>query len=290
MFNYNKELIVNNLGNVLVDGETLVIKRGANYKKENIYCGKVYKTKGNEGECAVATIDTQKLLGTSDYHQFLIFVKTPSKELSDYGLANWHEFGKPIIIETACHDLKDIVAAFNLALPTDNPFYKAEEDGTKVKITLAEPWMAFDEIRVFAHKPVAWDPDNMAELKEPNMVEITSNVEEFATAKWIVENLRFPTTANLRYNRLYADESPVAGTVYTQYAFEYMVERSAPGGVSTIGQKVDSITGHVIYVPSSEEDNFEALLSQAWGLGTFSAVTDEEDHNGHENEYVATIA
>lgn len=289
MYNYNKELIVNNLDNVFGDSSTntLIIKRGANYKKENVYCGKIFKTKGNEGTCAVATIDTEKLIGSSDYHQFLIFIKTPSKELSDYALANWHEFGKPIIIETGCHDLKDIVAAFNLALPTDNPLYKAEEDGTKVKLTLAESWMAFDEIRVFAHKPLAWDPNNMAEIKEPDMVEITPNVEEFATANWIVENLRFPTTANLRYNRLYADESPVAGTVYTEYAFEYIVERSAPGGVSTIGQKVDSITGHVIYVPSDKEIEFELKLNDAgW---SFNEVAEEGELSSDTNKKVLEL-
>lgn len=269
MFNYNKELIVNDINNVIAlpETESFLIKRGAEYKMANIYGAKIIKTRGNKGECAVAEIDVTKLLPTVDYHQFLIFIKTTSKEYVEYALANWHEFGKPVIVETSHKDAQDVAIALNLALPNDNPLYKAESSGTTVKITLAEPWMEFDEIRISAHKPTAYNPELMVEITEDDMVTITPNVEEFATANWIVENLRFPTTANLRYNRLYADESPVAGTIYTEYAFQYFIERATPGGVSGIGQKVDSITGHVIYVPQGLESDFETKLGETgWSV------------------------
>lgn len=269
MFNYNKELIVNDLKNVIVLNDSaenpigFTIKRGAEYKLANVLGGKIYKTKGNEGKCGKAELDVTKLLPTVDYHQILVFIKTPSKELADYGMANWHEFGKPILVETAAHSAEGVAAALNLALPYDNPLYKASVEGGKVVIELAEPWMAFHEIRIFGHEPKAWNPDFMRELDPTdNGVTITPNVEEFATAKWIVENLRFPSYPNVRYGRLYADESPVAGTVYTQYAFEYVTERPVPGGLSAVGQKVDSVTGHVIFVPSALESDFEAILNE----------------------------
>lgn len=120
------------------------------------------------------------------------------------------------------------------------------------------------------------------------MVSIKHNVEEFATAKWLVENLRFPSYPNIRYTRLYADESPVAGTVYTQYAFEYVTERNVPGGMSAVGQKTESITGHVIYVPSTLETEFEEKLNET-GY-TVSEEAEEGALSKDTNKKVLTLS
>lgn len=289
MFNYNKEVIVNDLDNVIVSGDICTVKRGGEYKLKNIVGGKIFKTRGNKGVCAKATIQPKTFHDGADYHQILIFIKTTSKELADYGLANWHEFGKPIIVETASKDAKGIVEAINLARPYDNPIFTASKTGDKVKIDLAEPWMDFAEIRVFAHEPKPWDPNFMFEIKDPDLVSIKHNVEEFATAKWLVENLRFPSYPNVRYTRLYSDESPVAGTVYTEYAFEYYTERPVPGGLSAVGQKVDSITGHVFFIPTDKEDDFQAKFAEVEGLIFSERASKPESLKDDENKTVVEI-
>ena len=112
-------------------------------------------------------------------------------------------------------------------------------------------------------------PKETVESKSANVV-ITKGKAEFATAKWIVENLRFPSRPNLRYTPLYADEAPVAGTVYTEYSFEYKVKRSVPGGLSAVGQVADSIVRIVFYVAPGAQSAFET----AFGAGLLDTTTD----------------
>ena len=105
-----------------------------------------------------------------------------------------------------------------------------------------------------------------------NVGEITHGKSEFGTAKWIVENLRFPSHPNLRYAPLYADEAPVAGTVYTEYSFEYRVKRSVPGGLSAVGQVADSIVRIIFYVAPGAQSAFET----AFGAGLLDTTTDKK--------------
>ena len=259
MFNYIKDMIINDVEKMVVkDTETgtLVIKRGANYKCENIIDKKVFKSKGNEGKVATIEIPFVATDATYDYFQFAIFVSTPKMQLSDYALANWHEFGKPVLLESGAEDVDGLAEAFKLMLQPDNEMYKVEVSGGNVKLTFAEPWMHVAEVKVFKHNV---ETDVMED--DDRTVTIEQNEEEFATAKWLVENLRFPSYPNLRYNRLYADEAPVAGRVYTQYSFMYGVKHYIEGGLSGVGQNVDSITTHVFYVPSDQEEKFQACFT-----------------------------
>jgi hypothetical protein len=255
MFNYIKDVIINDVANTVVkdsDTNTLVIKRGANYKFDNIIDKKVFKTVGNAGTCATLTIPFVATTSTYDYYQFAIFVSIPSERLSDYALANWHEFGKPILFESAASDVNGLADTFKLMLQPDNELYTVEVSSSNVVLTFKESWMKVAEVNIYKHNATT------GELEDDNRsVTKTDNVLEFATAKWLVENLRFPSYPNLRYNHLYADESPVAGTVYDQYSFQYGVKHYIDGGLSGVGQNVDSITTHVFYVPHAQASTFE---------------------------------
>ena len=112
-------------------------------------------------------------------------------------------------------------------------------------------------------------PKETVVSKTDTNVEITHGKSEFGTAKWIVENLRFPSHPNLRYTPLYSDEAPIAGTVYTEYSFEYRVKRSVPGGLSAVGQVADSIVRIVFYVAPAAQSDFEA----AFGEGLLDTTT-----------------
>ena len=124
------------------------------------------------------------------------------------------------------------------------------------------------ECKVFEHYK---NNDALIENKTANLVVTVANVPEFATAKWLVENLRFPSYPNIRYNALYSDETPVRGTIYTQYAFQYIVKHSVPGGLSAVGQHVDSITTHVFYVPSADASTFEGKFT---GVSFITSTSD----------------
>jgi len=261
MFNYIKETIINDQNNVLKDSSTniLIVKRGGNYDCSKICDAKVFKTIGNAGTLGTITIDPSKFTNNAniDYRQFTLFIGA-SEKLADYALANWAEFGKPILIESAATDANALAEAFKLALPNDNPLYTVEVSSSKVVLTLAESWMIPEECTVYEHYK---NDDSLVKCATSGLVTKTDNVPEFATGKWLVENLRFPSYPNRRYAALYSDEAPVRGTIYTQYAFQYIVKHSVPGGLSAVGQHVDSITTHVFYVPNADASTFEGKFT-----------------------------
>ena len=276
MFNYTTEVIINDPAIIVAGtaenglGEGVVaIKRGGNYKKDNIE-GKIFKTAGHAGTKAKAVI-TPAALGTADVARLTIYLSTPGTEFVEFGSPNLQEFGKPYIIETKAADAAGLAAAIKLALNEDNAHFSVKVDESTVVLEVAETWMDFAEVNydLVTFADCSDCPKETIESKAANVV-ITKGKTEFATAKWIVENLRFPSRPNLRYTPLYADEAPVAGTIYTEYSFEYTVKRSVPGGLSAVGQVVDSVTRIVFYVAPAAQTAFEA----AFGAGLLDTTTD----------------
>ena len=276
MSNYTKEVIINDPAIIIAGsssnglGEGVVaIKRGGNYKIENIE-GKIYKTAGHTGTKAKAVI-TPAALGTADVARLTIYLSTPGTEFVEFGSPNWQEFGKPYIVETTAEDAAGLASAIKLALNEDNAHFSVKVNDSKVELEAAETWMDFAEVNydLVTFADCSDCPKETVESKAAN-VAITKGKPEFATAKWIVENLRFPSHPNLRYAPLYADEAPVAGTVYTEYSFEYKVKRSVPGGLSAVGQVADSIVRIVFYVAPGAQSAFET----AFGAELLDTTTD----------------
>lgn len=268
MFNYTKEVIINDPAVIVAGtaenglGEGVVaIKRGGNYVINNIE-GKIFKTVGHTGTKAKAVI-TPAVLGNADVARLTIYLSTPSTEFVEFGSPNWQEFGKPYIIETTATDAAGLAAAIKLALNEDNAHFSVKVNDTKVELEAAETWMDFAEVNydLVTFAGCSDCPKETIESKTSTNVDpITHSKTEFATAKWIVENLRFPSHPNLRYAPLYADEAPVAGTTYTEYSFEYRVKRSVPGGLSAVGQVADSIVRIVFYVAPAAQTAFETAF------------------------------
>lgn len=266
MFNYTNEVIINDPA-IIVAGTSLnglgegvvAIKRGGNYVIDNIE-GKIFKTVGHTGTKAKAVI-TPAPLGTADVARLTIYLSTPGTEFVEFGSPSWQEFGKPYIVETKAETAEGLAAAIKLALNEDNAHFSVKVNESKVELEVAETWMDFAEVNydLVTFADCSDCSTETIESKAAN-VAITNGKAEFATAKWIVENLRFPSHPNLRYAPLYADEAPVAGTVYTEYSFEYRVKRSVPGGLSAVGQVADSIVRIVFYVAPAAQSAFEAAF------------------------------
>ena len=276
MFNYTKEVIINDPAVIIkgdstngIDTGVVAIKRGGNYVIDNIEGKKIYKTVGSEGTKAKVTITPVDLSG-ADVARLTIYLSTPGTEFVEFGSPNWQEFGKPYIVETTATDAAGLAAAIKLALNEDNAHFSVKVNESTVVLEVAETWMDFAEVNydLVTFADCSDCPKETVESKAANVV-VTKGKTEFATAKWIVENLRFPSHPNLRYTPLYADEAPVAGTIYTEYSFEYKVKRSVPGGLSAVGQVVDSVTRIVFYVAPAAQTAFEA----AFGAGLLDTTT-----------------
>ena len=269
MFNYTKEVIIND-PSVIVKGSdsnglgtgVVAIKRGGNYILDNIEGGKIYKTEGSKGTKAKVAI-TPAALENADVARLTIYLSTPGTEFVEFGSPNWQEFGKPYIIETTATTKEDLAAAIKLALNEDNAHFSVTTDESTVILEATETWMDFAEVNydlvTFADCSDC-SKETIVSKTATNVGKITHGKSEFGTAKWIVENLRFPSHPNLRYAPLYADEAPVAGTVYTEYSFEYRVKRSVPGGLSAVGQVADSIVRIVFYVAPGAKSDFETAF------------------------------
>ena len=276
MFNYTKEVIIND-PTIIVKGDgnnglgvgVVAVKRGGNYKISNIN-GKIFKTAGHVGTKAKVAI-LPAALETADVARLTIYLSTPGTEFVEFGSPNWQEFGKPYIIETKATTAAELASAIKLALNEDNAHFSVKVNDTKVELEAAETWMDFAEVNydlvTFAD---CSDCSKETVEDESANVTVTHGTPEFGTAKWIVENLRFPSHPNLRYAPLYADEAPIAGTTYTEYSFEYKVERSVPGGLSAVGQVADSIVRIVFYVAPAAQSAFE----DAFGSELLDIATD----------------
>ena len=280
MFNYTKEVIIND-PSVIIKGSAsnglgegvVAVKRGGNYVIDNIE-GKIFKTEGSKGTKAKVAI-TPAALESADVARLTIYLSTPGTEFVEFGSPNWQEFGKPYIIETTATTKEGLAAAIKLALNEDNAHFSVTTDDSTVILEAAETWMDFAEVNydlvTFADCGDC-PKETVVSKTATNVGEITHGKSEFGTAKWIVENLRFPSHPNLRYTPLYSDEAPVAGTTYTEYSFEYRVKRSVPGGLSAVGQVADSIVRIVFYVAPAAQSAFEA----AFGEGLLDTTTNKK--------------
>lgn len=101
-----------------------------------------------------------------------------------------------------------------------------------------------------------------------NSTSVAIGQEGFGTYEWIMHNLRLPTMANTRWNRIAYDDSPIVGATYNQYTVKYKVDRGVMGGDS-VGMPTQSITTHVFFVNTSMAAAFETGLAV---IGTINST------------------
>lgn len=282
MFNYIHESIINNADNIVKsdDSTRVCIKRVGEYVLANIV-GKIMKTAGRTGVPGSASFDIPEV-AAGNLLRITMFISTPKDAFAEFAMPFWQEFGKPFVIETAAKSADAVVEAIRLSLNTGGKYFKVENKHTAassegktsakdtITITLSDSFLDFSEFNVDVITPQADGADE--KIVKSAEVTITHSVDEFATATWIRENLRFPSGPNMRYTPLYADEAPIAGETYTQYSLQYKVEKAAPGGLSGVNQLVSSITTHVFYVHPNAVSAFET----AFGSGKIDSTTDNK--------------
>lgn len=80
-----------------------------------------------------------------------------------------------------------------------------------------------------------------------NEVAILPGLEAFGDYNWIMHNLRLPTAANTNFWAPTKNEIPVVNGTYTQFIISIAKNRDGIAG-QAVGQRVTSVTNHVLYV------------------------------------------
>ena len=264
MFKYTKEVIINSpkmedgSNRIILDEGVVTIKRGGQYEVAKI-SGKVWKTAPVVGSPAIVTINGATAFASTGIHRVVVTLKSLRKFTADMANANWSEFGKQIVVEI------DVTATGTAAANTAakaleyafGEIAKVSASGSDVVITLKDAYISVASVQVAKYNSTY---DEYTAVTG-NVATITDNKEPFGTGEWIQENLRFPSYPNVRYSALYADEYPVMGGQYTQYAFAYESERPGLGGLSAVGQKIESVTQHIFYVAEGAVSAFETAFT-----------------------------
>lgn len=286
MFKYTKEVIINSPN--MEDGSTRIslsngvvtIKRAGEYEVSKI-SGKVWKTEPVVGSPASVTINGAIAFASTGIYRVVVTLKSLRKFTADMANANWSEFGKQIVVEidvTATGTTAANTAAKALAYAFGE-IATVSASSSNVVITLKDAYISVASAQVAKYNSASDEYTAVA----GDVATVTDNTEPFGTGEWIQENLRFPSYPNVRYSALYADEYPVMGGEYTQYSFAYESERPGLGGLSAVGQKIESVTQHIFYVAEGAVSAFETAftglidVSSAYPEGTPSSSLEGEE-------------
>lgn len=287
---------------VLHTGESVVIEKIGEYKKRGILNNRIDKTSYVNAISATAVINSTVpllLKNSSTGGRFVleIHIKSDTRFFGEYANANWYAFGKPLIIEFNVTEAmldddaaltKAVYDAIKMAVPDNNKFMLVECAGTVITLTLPDAHFYFNRIDCSWFDPTQCDScigdffdygvvvQYPGETKTTPAIVITKNQVPFATGEWIFENLRFPSYPNMRWATS-NDEMPILSGKYIQYSFLYDSLRPSLGGISAVGQKVESITRHTFYVLESVSADFERAFT------AIGAMINLIDHSNHAN-------
>lgn len=255
----------------------LRVLRCADYVKSALKDSKVYKTAGRKGKVAEVEINLAPLADNVTepmQYRILVDISLENRYYSDYKYP-WSEFHKPIMAEFEVTPGMDATAiaeaakkSLKLYIPSDYKYAVAMlPEAGKLVLRCSDPYQVIKAVKVqyLSEEGCMHGCANPVYYDKVVEVNITKNIAPFGTGEWLVENLRFPTYPNLRYAGVNDDEKPVAGALYTQFAFEYVSPRRGLHGQGTVGQALVSVTHHVFYVLDSLVAEFEQAIKDAFG-------------------------
>ena len=299
MFDFQKEVILNNLDNVKKNDEGVRID-GMLYKKK--YIGTVYVTAPVDAENARLGIDLNAVStaatteGSIRHVQFVLGLGLDNDYRGDFGSARYY-FRKPVVVNLDVDTLADtdtVVKAFEKVAVSGEKLFTVVTEGTDM-VEGASLTLVMNDCYITVRKAEAVgyycadscngegmeQPVLLKDLKNTKIDEnpaYISNVVGFGTYDYMIHNLRLPTNANWRFTSPAASEMPMVGGKYTQFSFEYTVPRRL-GGVSVAGQKNYSTTIHTFFVLNDLADTFKACFTKTEDVvkGNTISYTDSEE-------------
>lgn len=259
MFDFQKEVVLNDISKVMTNNDGVVID-GMTYKKGNVVDGVVYKTMPVEGKKATIKVELSKVQGGKK--QVRIELGLDRDYRGSFGSALYY-FRKPILIDFRAEiDMAGLEsAAKKIAASNDSVLSVKEVGEDYVLFEAADDYIT---VRKAVVVPFECDAEycNGDEIEVAGAeveLEVEKNQASFGTYEYLIHNLRLPTYANLRFASPAAVEMPMQGAEYVQYSFEYVVARRL-GGLSVVGQVNHSSTCHTFFVPSGVAAEFEGKL------------------------------
>ena len=275
-----------------VKNDTLVVKRVANFKKENIAA--IYKAEASEPENAKVTIDLTGVSATAgDVLRLSIYVGL-SQASQDSRYSNDMIYkGKPFSVDfvwqdTAANSAKKLVETIKKysLLVYGEKLLTASNSGAFITIEATNEYQRFKRVDLEKFEKT---PDEYPYSGKYTVIKSLSNIasktstqlngttegffagkEGFGTYSFLLHNLRLPTSARTRAFGINQDETPIVGAKYNQYTIHYCANRGVLG-LNAVGDTVKSVTTHVFYVKSDLASAFEALLAQVGSITTASA-------------------
>ena len=163
----------------------------------------------------------------------------------------------------------NLVAAFETIINKenrikDNPYFTVSKDSDELTLKVVDEYTHFVKVEIQEITTSLTGYDSFTVVEDVlGGGTLTPGKEGFGTIKQITKNLRLPTLANTNWLALNQEEKPVAGGQYTQYSIKIMTNRGDMGGVSAMGQNVESITTHIFYVLSTLVTDWEKALATA---------------------------
>ena len=275
-----------------VKNDTLVVKRVANFKKENIAA--IYKAVAVDPENAKVTIDLTGVSATAgDVLRLSIYVGL-SQASQDSRYSNDMIYkGKPFSVDfvwqdTAANSAKKLVETIKKysLLVYGEKLLTASNSGAFITIEATNEYQRFkrvdlekfektpDEYPYSGKYTVIKSLSNLASKTSDQLNGTTEGFfagkEGFGTYSFLLHNLRLPTSARTRAFGINQDETPIVGAKYNQYTIHYCANRGVLG-LNAVGDTVKSVTTHVFYVKSDLASAFEALLGQVGSVTEASA-------------------
>nr|DAD59368.1 MAG TPA: hypothetical protein [Bacteriophage sp.] len=275
-----------------VKNDTLVVKRVANFKKENIAA--IYKAVAVDPENAKVTIDLTGVSATAgDVLRLSIYVGL-SQASQDSRYSNDMIYkGKPFSVDfvwqdTAANSAKKLVETIKKysLLVYGEKLLTASDSGAFVTIEATNEYQRFRRVDLekFEKTPNEYPYSgkytvikSLSDLASKTRIQLNGTTEGFFAGKegfgtysFLLHNLRLPTSARTRAFGINQDETPIVGAKYNQYTIHYCANRGVLG-LNAVGDTVKSVTTHVFYVKSDLAGAFEGLLEQVGSITTASA-------------------
>lgn len=189
--------------------------------------------------------------------------------------------GKPFFVEFPIHagDTAAVLAKriVNIAKKYQNmvyeyPLVKVSANGGSLVIDGTDEYQIVKGAELQYYNEEAQSYDCCAKFgafeDEAEGVVVQQGREGFGTYRQIMKDLRLPTAANTRWNRIVQDETPLVGGHYNEYIIKMCVNRGIMGS-DAVGEVTKSLTNHVFYVLDSLASTFESVLGQ---VGTVEEV------------------
>lgn len=287
MFDFTTETVINSLANnkavILTSAEDpsipagedlLFIKQVGRFPEETSDSGTItkaiYKTVGTNPVNEVYTIDLAALdaAALADLAGTVIRLDLDVRlsGSNDGAYSRWAvNKGEPFYVEffveqayaNATALVADAVPVFNKGIAKEgNRQLDITASGATIVVTATTEYQRIVDGKVVK---IDFAYDDFATVLATGAV-TTPGSAGFGTAWFITTNLRLPTIENIRFGGTNQDERPIEGELYNQYTLVLESERNITGDAA-VGEKLTSVTRHVIYLRASLSAQFDLLLA-----------------------------